>query len=52
MTLPELAVLLCDDKPQSGPIEDAELEAYCKYWSSLTPKERLEKVAERKKAER
>lgn len=53
MTFPEIAVLLRNEnKSQSidpAEISDAE---YAQYWSSMTPKERLIKVAERKKAER
>lgn len=49
MTFPEIAVLLDDGKPQAGPIQEMSDQEYARYWSSMTPKERLEKVAERKR---
>lgn len=51
MTLPEIAVLLDDGKQSTfDPMEMSD-EQYAKYWSSMTPKQRLEKVAENKRAQ-
>lgn len=49
MTFPEIAVLVED--PQAKMIDPTEmsLEEYVEYWSSMTPKERLLKVAEGKR---
>lgn len=48
MTYPEIAVMIEDDKKSFDPTDMSD-EEYAKYWSSLTPKERLLKVAESKK---
>lgn len=49
MTLPEIAVLIENTKKRSiDPTEMSDAE-YAKYWASLTPKQRLLKVAEGKK---
>lgn len=50
MTLPEIAILLDDGKGESA-IAPGEMsdEEYARYWSSMTPKERLLKAAEGKR---
>ena len=52
MTLPEIAVILEEKSKQlpaalTGEMSDEE---YARYWSSLTPTQRLEKVAESKRS--
>ena len=49
MTLPEIGVLIENNKKRSIDPTEMSDEEYAKYWSSLTPKQRLLKVAEGKK---
>ena len=52
MTLPEIAVILEEKSKQLPAVLSGEMsdEEYARYWSGLTPLQRIKKVAESKRS--